>query len=74
MICYNYDVGFQQPGEYKEKVFSKTWYLASYFTAQQLWNLETSFRLNSGTTSQYTKQEERQPVRMKSELSKTHCP
>ena len=28
-LCYNYDVGFQQPGEYKEKVFSKTWYLAT---------------------------------------------
>ena len=28
-LCYNYDVGFQQPGEYKEKVFSKTWYQAT---------------------------------------------
>ena len=28
-LCYNYDVGFQQPREYKEKVFSKTWYLAT---------------------------------------------
>ena len=28
-LCYIYDVIFQQPRKYKEKVFSKTWYLAT---------------------------------------------